>query len=181
MARKLTGLALALLLLAAPAAAHATDVETVRVDFARPLDRPPLVGFVHGMDTGNPPDERIEPLAPALWRGKLRDVPYTRVQEVGGRYTYVLSDRWGYPGDGKKAPYEDYKAWERFVRKTARASRRGWVVWDIWNEPDEQHFWRGTAEQYYETYRIAENVLRQELGPDVMVSGPEPRGGARTG
>jgi xylan 1,4-beta-xylosidase len=176
MARRLAlalGLALALAL---PAGADAR-VPTVRVGFATPLDRPTMVGFVHGMDQRRPADDLIEPLAPALWRGKLRDVPYQRVQDVGGRYTYVLSDRWGYPGHGKPAPYEDFRAWERFVRKTARASRRGNdVLWDVWNEPNEGHFWQGTPEQLYETYRIAENVLRQEIGPDVLVGGPSTLG-----
>jgi xylan 1,4-beta-xylosidase len=167
--------ALALLLIVIPAA-HASHVRTVRVGFAKPIATLSMVGFVHGMDQRNPSDEMIKPLAPQLWRGKLNYVPYDRAQEIGGRYTYVLSDRWGYPGDGAKPPYENFGAWERFVRQTARASRRGRVLWDIWNEPNEPHFWRGTPEQLYETYRIAENVLRQELGPDVVVGGPSTLG-----
>ena len=170
-------LALAIsVLLVIPAIAEAARVPTVRVGFAKPVETASMVGFVHGMDLRRPADEMIDPLAPALWRGKLRDVPYDRVQELGGRYTYVLSDRWGYPGAGHRAPYEDFRAWERFVRRTARSSRRGSVVWDIWNEPNERWFWQGTPEQLYETYRIAENVLRQELGPDVLVGGPSTLG-----
>lgn len=172
MARNLARLALLLVLLCAPPAARAGHVETVRVDFAKPLERASLVGFVHGMDARTPSDDRITPLAPALWRGKLSYVPYGRVQDVGGRYTYILSDRWGYPSQGAQPPYADYRKWESFVRRTARQSTRGWVVWDVWNEPDEEHFWQGTPEQLYETYRIAERVLREELGPDVMVTGP---------
>jgi hypothetical protein len=84
MARRL---ALALtLMLAVPALAQAAT-PTVRVGFSEPRERASMVGFVHGMDGRRPADEMIEPLAPALWRGKLRDVPYERVQEVGGRYT----------------------------------------------------------------------------------------------
>jgi hypothetical protein len=175
MARRLA-LAFALCLaLVVPAAAGAR-VPTVRVGFATPLETSSMVGFVHGMDNRRPADELIDPLAPALWRGKLRDVPYGRVEELGGRYTYVLSDRWGYPGAGHRAPYEDFAAWERFVRRTARGARRGDVLWDIWNEPNDSWFWQGTREQLYETYRIAENVLRQELGPDVVVGGPSTLG-----
>jgi xylan 1,4-beta-xylosidase len=164
-------------LLLMPGAALAGPGPTVRVGFATQLDTTSMVGFVHGMDSRRPGEEMIDPLKPALWRGKLSDVPYKRVQEVGGRYTYVLSDRWGYPGAGKRPPYADYGRWERFVRKTARASRRGKnVLWDIWNEPNEPWFWQGTPEQLYETYRIAENVLREELGPDVVVGGPSTLG-----
>jgi xylan 1,4-beta-xylosidase len=121
-----------------------------------------------------PGDDMVKPLRAALWRSMLRDLPYRRVEELGGRYVYILSDRWGYPGNGMPPPYEDFGAWERFVRAAARTSRRadGEVLWDVWNEPNESWFWRGTPEQLYETYRIAENVLRQELGPDAMVGGP---------
>jgi xylan 1,4-beta-xylosidase len=174
MARSL-GLALLLCLLAvAPAGAK---VPTIRVDFSKRLERPTMVGFVHGMDMRAPSDALIDPLEPALWRGKLRDVPYERVAQLGGRYTYILSDRWGYPGSGGRPPYEDFGAWRRFVRNVARAARGvNDVLFDVWNEPNEPHFWRGTREQLYETYRIAENVLRAELGPDVLVGGPSTLG-----
>jgi hypothetical protein len=174
MARRVA-LALSLLVLIPTAAADAR-VPTVRVGFAKPLQTSSMVGFVHGMGMRRPANELIDPLAPTLWRGKLRDVPYERVAQLGGRYTYVLSDRWGYPGAGHGPPYANFPAWERFVRRTARASRRGAVLWDIWNEPNDSWFWQGTPEQLYETYRIAENVLREELGPDVLVGGPSTLG-----
>jgi xylan 1,4-beta-xylosidase len=166
--------ALAVVAVLAPAAS--AGAATVRVDFAKPLHPANMVGFVHGMNGKRPTDAMIEPLAPALWRGKLKDVPYKRVQEVGGRYTFVLSDRWGYPGNGRRPPYADFRAWTRFVRKTARASRGRPVIWDIWNEPNEPWFWQGTREQLYETYRIAENTLREELGPGLVVAGPSTYG-----
>jgi len=172
MARRLAALALLLLL----ASAGSADAATVRVDFAKPLHPANMVGFVHGMNGKRPNDAMIEPLAPALWRGKLRDVPYGRVEKVGGRYTFVLSDRWGYPGAGKRPPYADFRAWARFVRRTARASRGRRVIWDIWNEPNQPWFWQGTREQLYETYRIAENALRDVLGPGVLVAGPSTYG-----
>lgn len=164
------GVTLGLLTLcAAPAAASPDRID---VDFARPLDAPSMVGFVHGMDHVRPARKLIEPLHPQMWRGRPADVPYSRVERLGGRYTYVLSDRWGYPGGGRQAPYEDYGAWARFVRETARAVGPGTVVWDIWNEPDSRRFWAGTSAQLYKTYRIAEAVLRQELGSDVVIGGP---------
>jgi xylan 1,4-beta-xylosidase len=174
MVARLVGLALGCVLLVFGAAAGASAKERLSVDFGHPLARASMVGLLAGMDRRNPPDHRIEPLAPALWRGKLQSAPYSRVRDLGGRYTYVLSDRWGYPGDGVRAPYEDFAAWERLVRDTARraAARGAAGVWDVWNEPDHPHFWRGTREQYYETYRIAENILRQELGEHVQVAGP---------
>lgn len=147
----------------------------MRVDFAQKVAAESMVGFVHGMDTRAPTDAMIEPLAPGLWRGKLADVPYQRTQDLGGRYTYVISDRWGYPGFGKPAPWEDYPRWRSFVRDVARRAvgqPLGQVVFDVWNEPDLAYFWQGTREQFFETYRIAEQVIRSELGPEAMVVGP---------
>jgi xylan 1,4-beta-xylosidase len=155
-------------------------VPTVAADFSRPVERPSMVGFVHGMDMDDPPDERIEPLDPQLWRGKVRDVPYSRVRELGGTYTYILSDRWGYPGDGVRPPYEDWRGWERMVRQVARAARgKSNGLIDVWNEPNDPHFWRGTKEQFFETYRRAWVVLRRVLGPEVPVAGPSTLGWRR--
>ncbi len=130
------------------------------------------MGFTHGMNQGTPPDDRILPLAPSLWRGKFRDVPYGRALRMGGRYTFVLSDRFGYPGDGAPAPYENWKRWRKVVRTAAKNNRQREIVWDVWNEPDGQHFWRGTPEQFYETYRVAYEELRAVLGSGVTVTGP---------
>ena len=167
----LVGLALLVAVAFAPAA-HASHVQTVRADFSKSTPVGGLVGFTHGMNAQTPPDDRIVPLAPTLWRSRFIDVPYKRAMRLGGRYTFVLSNRYGYPGDGARAPYEDWKRWRRLVRNAARNNRNRQIVWDVWNEPDLEHFWRGTREQYYETYRIAYEELRAVLGPDVTVSGP---------
>lgn len=157
------------------AAATKTPTPTVRVGFGSPQYPNPLVGFVHGMDSTAPGDERIAPLRPGLWRGKLEDVPYKRANGFGGSYTYVLSDRWGYPGQlfAPKPPYENWDKWRKFVQDLARKGRKGEdLVWDVWNEPNHTYFWAGTREQLYETYRIAWEELHRILGPDVVVSGP---------
>lgn len=181
MARPRTRLALTCfglwLACAAPAlaAAKPPPTPTVRVAFSKPQGSHSLVGFVHGMDADTPGDSLIAPLRPSLWRGKLQDVPYGRVNDLGGLYTYVLGDRWGYPGAGlaRPAPFEDYSEWRKFVKKTAeRARDREDVVFDVWNEPDDPYFWAGTPEQLYETYRIAWETLHKILGPGVQVSGP---------
>jgi len=159
-----------LLLLALVPVAHGATQPSVRVDFAKSVEVAPLVGFTRGMDLSKPADVRIAPLRPMLWRGKFIDLPLGRVNGLGGRYVLVLSDRWGYAP--RRPPYTEWKRWEDFVRKAARSNRSRNVVWDIWNEPDTHYFWPGTRNQYFKTYQIAERILRQELGPNVVVSGP---------
>jgi xylan 1,4-beta-xylosidase len=167
MSRKL--LAPLVCLLAFAPTASAADVETVRVNFAKPRPISSMVGFLHGMDSLRPGHDRIAPLRPAMWRGYE---PVQRVQTVGGRYTLVVSDFWGYPGRGARRPYDNYGRWYLFVRRLAQAHRDENLIWDIWNEPDHEYFWQGTREQLYETYRVAWQALHDELGDRAWVAGP---------
>lgn len=102
---------------------------------------------------------------------------YGRATGLGARFIVVLSDLWGYPTDARvKPPYEDYAAWEDFVRATARASQGRQVIFDIWNEPNAKDFWWGhdtlALERFIETFRRAHNVLRAELGSSAVIAGP---------
>jgi len=68
-------------------------------------------------------------------------------------------------------PYEDWAAWENYVRE--RAQEWGTqVVYGVWNEPDLDIFWSGTEAEYHEAYRRAHDVLKDELGADARLSGP---------
>ncbi len=105
----------------------------------------------------------------------MESAPYDRASRFGARYILVLSDLWGYPGAnwyGRQAPWQDFGRWARFVGDVARANRGRSLVWDVWNEPDQPYFWNGTEAQFHETYRVAYQVIRQELGPDAVVAGP---------
>lgn len=175
MARHLTSIVVVALTCLSFASAAGAETPTVRVGFATPQNPSPLVGFTHGMSSSAPNDDLITPLRVGLWRSTLEDVPYKRTDRLGGRYTYVLSNRWGYPGYtfAPQAPYENWSKWRRFAADAARRGRKGNnVVWDVWNEPNDPYFWRGTREQLFETYRIAWEEIHRVLGPDAIVSGP---------
>jgi xylan 1,4-beta-xylosidase len=155
-------------------AAASTSV-LVSVDWARPMRARSAVGLLHGMDERDPPDRLIRRLAPRTWRADLDSAPYDRASAFGARYIFVLSDRWGYPGAnwyGRRPPWEDFAAWTDFVRAQARANRGRRLVWDIWNEPDQPYFWNGTQAQFHQTYRIAYEAIRQELGQRATIAGP---------
>lgn len=55
----------------------------------------------------------------------------------------------------------DIEKFAEVVRHVVMHYNKGWAdgyfygikYWEIWNEPDFQPFWRGTAEQYYELYK----------------------------
>ncbi|OCR02566.1 beta-xylosidase [Oscillatoriales cyanobacterium USR001] len=145
----------------------------VIVDFAAPQTNTNSVsGILHGIDPKNPPDSKIEPLQPKLWRAGRVDT-YDRVVKAGAEFQLIVSDLWGYGTNPKGWPYQNYPAWEDFVRQLARQNKGKKILWDIWNEPDWSNpFWAGTREQFFETYKRAYQVLRQELGPEAIIGGP---------
>jgi len=169
----LLAIAAALLLIAVgrvPAIAQAKA--TVVVDFAAPQPNiKSMSGFLYGVDQNEPPSNQIQPLAPKLWRTSRLDL-YPRLTGFGARFQLLLSDTWGY-GKQRGWPFDDYEKWEAHVRNLAQTHKGKNMMWDVWNEPDlRDPFWKGSREQFFETYKRAYRVLRSELGPDAMIGGP---------
>ncbi|MBS0017516.1 MAG: beta-xylosidase [Arthrospira sp. SH-MAG29] len=130
-----------------------------------------MSGFLYGVEEDEPPDHLIQPMQPKLWRTSRLNL-YPRLTGFGATFQLLLSDTWGY-GRPRGWPYDDYTRWENHVRNLAREHKGKKMLWDIWNEPDlRDPFWHGTREQFFETYKRAYRVLREELGPDVIIGGP---------
>lgn len=144
----------------------------VTVDFGLPAATTSMSGILHGIDTTKPPDSSIKPLQPKLWRAGRLDI-YDRVIANGAEFQLVVSDLWGYGSNPKGWPYQNYPAWEAFIRQLAQQNKGKKIIWDVWNEPDLRNpFWNGSREQFFETYKRAYKILRQELGPSAMIGGP---------
>ncbi|WP_449419514.1 GH39 family glycosyl hydrolase [Phormidium nigroviride] len=144
----------------------------VNVDFAVPQSIKSVSGILHGIDPSNPPDSTIKPLQFKLWRAGRVDT-YDRVVNSGAEFQLIVSDLWGYGANPNGWPYQNYPAWEAFVRQLAQQNKGKKILWDVWNEPDWANpFWAGTREQFFETYKRAYQILRQELGPEAIIGGP---------
>ena len=131
-----------------------------------------MSGFLHGIDPTKPPDSSVKPLQPKLWRVGRLDV-YDRVIASGAEFQLLVSDLWGYGSNPKGWPYQNYPAWEAFIRQLAQQNKGKKIIWDIWNEPDLKNpFWKGSREQFFETYKRAYKILREELGPSATIGGP---------
>ncbi|MCU0546423.1 MAG: beta-xylosidase [Oscillatoriaceae cyanobacterium Prado104] len=144
----------------------------VTVDFGIPTPTKSMSGILHGIDTAQPPDSSFKPLQFKLWRAGRLDI-YDRIVNSGAEFQLVVSDLWGYGANPKGWPYQNYPAWEAFVRQLAQQNKGKKILWDIWNEPDLKNpFWNGTREQFFETYKRAYRILREELGPSAMIGGP---------
>ena len=144
----------------------------VTVDFGLPAATTSMSGLLHGIDPTKPPDNFIKPLQPKLWRVGRLDI-YDRIIANGAEFQLVVSDLWGYGSNPKGWPYQNYPAWEAFIRQLAQQNKGKKIIWDIWNEPDLRNpFWRGSREQFFETYKRAYKILREELGPSAIIGGP---------
>jgi hypothetical protein len=176
-------LRLGLLLLACTLPAEAAHgIERVTVDFSTPVPgTAPAHGFLHSVSLSAPGDARIQPLRPAFWRvgnSPAFSVPgdsrwpaiHGRLVSLGAKVQLVVSDSWGY--GSRPPPFQDWPAWESWVRSIARENRSRALQYDVWNEPDLARFWPGTRDQFFETYLRAYRVLRQELGPSALIGGP---------
>ncbi|MEG4230913.1 beta-xylosidase [Microcoleus sp. Pol11C3] len=145
----------------------------VTVDFGKPATGTiSMSGMLHGIDPSQPPDNSIKPLQLKLWRVGRLDI-YDRVIASGAEFQLLVSDIWGYGTNPKGWPYQNYPAWEAFIRQLAQQNKGKKIIWDIWNEPDLKNpFWKGSREQFFETYKRAYKILREELGPSAMIGGP---------
>lgn len=164
---------------------HAANAQTntmqVVVDFAVSTPKPSMSGFLHSLDT-DVPESILSPLKPSWWRLSPSSTwAYKKAVTLGAKVQVVLSDSYGYPLNnwgGKGAPWENnWQNWDNHVRSMAKLYQGAPVYWDVWNEPDERDwnrktFWNGTQAQFFEAYKRAYLILREELGSSVQIGGP---------
>lgn len=156
----------------------------IAINFAQSIQSESMSGFLNSVDISIP-RQLLKPLKPSWWRLAPDDLPaYLKENNSARHVQIVLSDGYGYPLNhwkGNPPPWFDKgQRWAAYVRETARRYKHiPGIVWDVWNEPDalpdgwgNNMFWDGTREQFFEVYRTAYTVLREELGPDAMIGGP---------
>ena len=82
-------------------------------------------------------------------------------------------------------PPKDMEKWARICEHIIRHYNEGWAngfkyniqYWEIWNEPDNDQdgqknaMWRGTAEDYYNLYRITAKHLKKQFGDSIKIGG----------
>lgn len=137
-----------------------------------------MSGFLHGVTADNPPDSLITSLEPKLMRGGGQFFSaYNRKVALKARPILMLTDLWySYSNGFETMPYDDYDAYRQFVLDVIDSTKDLNVIYDIWNEPDQGGegfvFWKGTKEQFFETFKITHDILRAESNKDVLISGP---------
>jgi hypothetical protein len=138
-------------------------------------------GILLSLSQYAPPDKYIIPLRPSLIRHSDLNV-YNRAIKMGAEYMYLISDVYAamylkhytdkngiWPGDNNK-----WDAWEDLIKRNVTVVKnRGYkkLIWDIWNEPDIDMFWKRSREQFFETYKRAYEIIRN-IDPAAVISGP---------
>jgi len=152
----------------------------VVVDMSTPAPTKSMSGVLHGFGFGpnqtpQPPADTYTSIQPKLWRSVPHVVPSSTARAAGAVYNLVISDFTGYPLNdwtGRPPPYIDPAAYRDHVRQIVRDNLGQVDVWEIWNEPTIIEFWDGTEQQFFDTYLVAYQVLREELGDSALIAGP---------
>jgi hypothetical protein len=146
-------------------------------------DVQPIFGLVHAASKSAPSEDLIKSLDPLYWRtGSLTAELAPRMRSVGAMPVHVLSDVWGYPRDGRLAPFADLAAFSAQVR--SQAQRLGPdAIYDVWNEANSGDYWfgwfggdagrMGEAEaRFYDTFEAAYRAVESVHGQRAKVAGP---------
>lgn len=79
----------------------------------------------------------------------------------------------------RRRPPPDFSKWAEVCRRIVMHYNAGWAdgfacgitYWEVWNEPDLDGFWTGTAQEYYRLYRLTAEALKG-YDPTLKVGGP---------
>ena len=75
-------------------------------------------------------------------------------------------------------PPKDFEKWARICEHIIAHYTKGWAdgfnynikYWEIWNEPEGEAMWSGTAEEFYELYDVSAKHLKKCF-PEIMIGG----------
>lgn len=78
-----------------------------------------------------------------------------------------------------RTPPVNFTKWAEVCKHIMMHYNEGWnqgffyniMYWEIWNEPDLSGFWNGTADQYYELYRITAETIKTS-NSSLKIGGP---------
>ena len=131
-----------------------------------------------------------EKLRDMLTKGEkvARSCSRESIPPAGGLYHPIFADGSDEPAADKRINPEN--PWARFVAQAVERYRPGGTegrhvrYWEIWNEPDLCHFWRGTALDYARLLKVAYLTIKH-IDPEATVLwgglalyGPKYEGGA---
>ncbi len=124
--------------------------------------------------------QNIQP-APDQWKWEVMDDMVATAAQQGMELEALLAygTKWAAPLDKQRSPdaFEwqraapDLAAWRKFVSTFAERYKGRIRLWEPWNEPDLEGFWRGSTDQYIELVRATIEELRKVSPDNIVMSG----------
>lgn len=124
------------------------------------------------------PDWSADPALPSSYDFSESDQHIASIVDGGFQVFYRLGES-ASDNESLRQPPPDFQKWAEVCKHIVMHYNDGWAdgyyydirYWEIWNEPDLEGFWSGTAEQYYELYRTTAERLKA-YDPELKVGGP---------
>lgn len=118
---------------------------------------------------------------PGQWQWEVMDHIVEKAASLGMEIEALLAftPKWAAPASAQASPdwldwnraMPDATAWRDFVSTYATRYRGRIHLWETWNEPDLEGFWRGSTEDYLTLLTIARDELRKADPANVVMSG----------
>jgi hypothetical protein len=112
--------------------------------------------------------------SPGAWDTRSLDPILDRACELGLQvYACLISTPPWASSNGQNTGVPDPAAWRAFVRRLAMYSRGLIAVYGIWNEPDLEEEWAGSAQQYVSVLLRPAYQEIKAADPHARVAGPD--------
>jgi len=106
------------------------------------------------------------------------DEVITSIINSGAQVFYRLGES-ASGNESLSIPPENMAKWAEVCKHIVMHYNDGWnngfnyniTYWEIWNEPDLEGFWKGTADEYYELYNTTVQILKA-YDPSLRIGGP---------
>ncbi len=124
------------------------------------------------------PDMDADPALPSSYNFTESDRNIKAIVDAGCRVFYRLGES-ASDNISLCEPPGNVTKWAEICRHIVMHYNDGWnngyqyniTYWEIWNEPDLQGFWNGTAEQYYRLYNVTARTLKNH-NASLNIGGP---------
>lgn len=111
---------------------------------------------------------------PAALTSAPAEVPYRRPWKPGFEYKGITAG-WSYPPRDFGKWAELIYQWTRHNVERYGAEEVGRWYFEVWNEPNLDFYWLGSADDFYRLHDFAVDAVRRAL-PDARVGGPDVAG-----
>lgn len=126
------------------------------------------------------PDMSADPNDTSAYNFKCTDEYIKAIYDAGTKVFYRLGESIENNPRFKRytVPPDDFEKWADVCCHIVAHYNEGWAdgfhygieYFEIWNEPENPPMWTGTADQYYELYRVTANKLKKRF-PYIKVGG----------